>query len=348
MSTSASEPALVERALAGDRAAFDELAEPYRRELHIHCYRMLASLHEAEDLVQESLLRAWRGLRTYRGRGPVRAWLYKIATNTCLNHLRRRPRIVVPGHAERSGKPSVMDIPWLEPFPDALPEAADPLADPAERVAARATTSLAFLCAVQMLPAVQRAVLILRDVLEFPAKEVAAILETTPTAVHSALRRARARLSPDIRTEPPLAARPADAEEEMLVRRFVRAWEAADIPTLVELLAKDATLAMPPTPIWFRGRKAIGEFLATVPADGRLDQIPLVRTRANGSPAVAAYMPEEGDGDTHCAYGVMVLTLKRGAIGAITGFADPDLFRLFELPKAITPAMARTRARGRP
>ncbi|MGH2727712.1 MAG: sigma factor-like helix-turn-helix DNA-binding protein, partial [Actinomycetota bacterium] len=225
---------------------------------------------------------------------------------------------------EHVARPAAMDVSWLEPYPDAL------LQDPADRAVERSRTSLAFLCAVQLLPPLQRAVLILRDVLEFPAKDVALLLESTPTAVHSALRRARARLTPDVRSEPPLSHRKPDPDEEMLVRRFVRAWEAADIPTLVGLLARDATLAMPPTPIWFRGREAIGEFLSKVPADGHLDQIPLVRIGANGAPAVAAYMP--GSDGVPEAYGVMVLTIAHGSIAAITGFADPDLFRLFGLP----------------
>ena len=325
------EAGLVERATDGDRGAFDALVEPYRRELHVHCYRMLASLHDAEDMVQESLLRAWRGLRTYQGRGSVRAWLYKIATNTCLNHLRRRPRVVVPSDAEDQGtRPASMDISWLEPYPDAQLH----VGDPADAAVARAETSLAFLCAVQMLPPLQRAVLILRDVLEFSAKEAAAALDTTPTAVHSALRRARARLTPDVLAAPPLGHLEPRPEEETLVRRFVRAWEAADIPGLVELLAADATLAMPPAPVWFRGREAIGEFLSTVPAGGRLDRIPLVRVRANGAPAVAAYMGE-GDAGPAAAYGVMVLTIAQGRVAAITGFAEPDLFRLFELPATV-------------
>ena len=333
---------LAERALAGDRRAFDALVEPYRRELHVHCYRMLASLHDAEDLVQESLLRAWRGLSTYRGRGPVRAWLYKITTNTCLNHLRRRPRVVVPADLdERGPRPGAMEILWLEPYLDGLSDAQH---DPAAHAVARDKTSLAFLCAVQLLPPLQRAVLILRDVLDFSAKETAEALDTTPVAVDSALRRARARLAPDVKAEPPFAERKPAPEEEMLVRRFVRAWEAADIPTLVGLLARDATLAMPPAPIWFRGREAIGEFLSTVPAEGHLERIPLRRIRANGAWAVAAYMPGER-ADRADAYGIMVLTIADGEIAAITGFADPDLFRIFGLPPSLEPGSPRASAR---
>jgi RNA polymerase sigma-70 factor (ECF subfamily) len=193
-------------------------------------------------------------------------------------------------------------------------------------------TSLAFLCAVQLLPPLQRAVLILRDVLDFSAKEVAEVLDSTPSAVHSALQRARKRLDPEVRTQPPFASRPVAREEELLVRRFVRAWEAADIAGLVALLAQDATLAMPPAPMWFRGRDAIGQFLSTVPAEGRLDLIPLVPTRANGESAVAAYMPAEAT-ERPEAYGIMVLTVRKGTITDITGFADPSLFPLFGLPQ---------------
>ncbi len=335
MSGVAAETELVERALAGDHRAFDSLVEPYRHEIHVHCYRMLASLHDAEDLVQESLLRAWRGLRTFKGNAPVRAWLYKIATNTCLNHLRRRPRVVVPADADEPGsRPAVMELFWIEPYPD------ERSADPAERAITRSQTSLAFLCAVQLLPPLQRAVVILRDVLDFSAKEVAALLDTTPAAIHSALQRARVRLSPELRAEPPFAGRDAAPEEELLVRRFVRAWEAGDVPSLVRLLAEDATLAMPPAPVWFRGREAIGEFLSTVPAEGHLERIPLVRVRANGTHAVAAYMP--GEQAVPEAYGIMVLTIEGDRITAITGFANPALFPRFGLPAILNTATART------
>ncbi|MCA1832409.1 MAG: RNA polymerase subunit sigma-70 [Actinomycetota bacterium] len=328
---------LVERALAGDRRAFDDLISPYLREIHVHCYRMLGSLHDAEDLVQEASLRAWRGLRTYRGSGPVRAWLYKIATNTCLNHLRRRPRVVVPADSEPASgsRPPAIEVFWLEPYPDSLLEREDPGADPETRAVAASKTSLAFLCAVQLLPPLQRAALILRDVLEFSAKETAAVLDTTPAAVNSAVQRARSRLAPDVLAEPPLASRRPAPEEEILVRRFVRAWEAADISALVDILAEDAILAMPPTPIWFRGSSAIGEFLSTVPADGHLELIPLVRTRANDQPAVAAYVPDSKTGRPQ-AYGIMVLGASGASIKHITGFADPDLFRLFGLPLSLS------------
>jgi RNA polymerase sigma-70 factor, ECF subfamily len=330
---------LVDRAVGGDRLAFERLVAPYRRELHVHCYRMLGSLHDAEDMVQETLLRAWRGLGGLQERSSVRAWLYKIATNTCLNQLRKRPRVVVPASyepADHAVPPPAAEVPWLEPYPDRLLAAGDEPPDPAEEVTRRMTTSLAFLAAVQLLPARQRAVLILREVLAFPAAEVAELLETTPAAVDSALQRARRRLDAgvDSALQPALLARPRSAEDDRLVEQFVAAWERTDIDGLVALLAHDAVLAMPPTPVWFRGRAAIGEFFATVPADGHLDQIRLVRTDANGLPALAAYHRDPATG-SFCAYGVMVFAVERGAITTVTGFPNPDLFPYFDLPAGL-------------
>jgi RNA polymerase sigma-70 factor, ECF subfamily len=334
---------LVDRAVGGDRLAFERLVAPYRRELHVHCYRMLGSLHDAEDMVQETLLRAWRALGGLQERGSVRAWLYKIATNTCLNQLRKRPRVVVPASyepADHGVPPPSAEVPWLEPYPDRLLAAGGGAGgavggvapDPAEEATRRMTTSLAFLAAVQLLPARQRAVLILREVLAFPAAEVAELLETTPAAVDSALQRARRRLDAGARGgQPALLARPRSAEDDRLVEQFVAAWERTDIDGLVALLAHDAVLAMPPTPVWFRGRAAIGEFFATVPADGHLDQIRLVRTDANGLPALAAYLRDPATG-SFCAYGVMVFAVEGGAITAVTGFPSPDLFPYFDLP----------------
>jgi RNA polymerase sigma-70 factor (ECF subfamily) len=306
-----------------DRLAFEQLVEPYRGELHVHCYRMLGSLHDAEDVVQESLLRAWRGLDGFEGRSSLRAWLYKIATNTCLNHLRKRPRVVVPAGYAPSADPPVVEVPWLEPYPDRLH-------DPAEQVSRRMTTSLAFATAVQLLTARQRAVLILRDVLSFSTAEVADLLDTTPAAVDSTLRRARRRLVVDRTPAPPAV---TDEDEDRLVLRFVAAWERADIDGLVAMLAEDAILAMPPIAASFRGRPAIREFLATVPAEGRLELIRLRRVVANGQPALAAYAPNPTTGRLE-AYGIMVLTIDPVAdtITAITGFPDPTLFPAFGLP----------------
>jgi RNA polymerase sigma-70 factor (ECF subfamily) len=332
--TATAEAQLVDQARSGDRTAFDRLVAPYRRELHVHCYRMLGSLHDAEDLTQETLLRAWRGLGGFAGRSTVRAWLYKIATNACLNDLRRRPRLVVPADyppAGRSAPPPGAEVSWLEPYPDRL--LLDD-ADPADAATRRLTTSLAFLTAVQLLSARQRAVLVLRDVLAFTTAEVAELLETTIVAVDSALRRARRRVAANVPdsagsgTEAAHQPSPADAD---LIDRFVAAWERADVDGIVALLAEDAVLTMPPTPLWFRGPADIGEFFATVPADGHLDQIDLVRTSANGLPALAAYAPDPATGHRQ-AYGVMVFATRDHAISQITGFPDPRLFAFFGLP----------------
>ena len=335
--TAGREADLVGLAIGGDRDAFERLVLPYRRELHVHCYRMLGSLHDAEDLVQDTLLRAWRSLDTLEQRGSLRAWLYRIATNACLNQLRRRPRVVVPAAYRASGTgaaPLTAEVPWLEPYPDRLLAPAERETDPAEQATRRLTTSLALLTAVQVLSPRQRAVLILRDVLGFSGAEVAAQLETSPTAVDSALRRARRRLPVEVRDAPTDAAPTPRIDDERLVRRFVAAWERADVDGLVALLARDAVLAVPPTPAWFRGRSAIGEFLASIPAGGHLEQIPLLPTHANGQPAVAAYMPDPDTG-RHRAYGIMVLTIHGGAISGITGFADPGLFPSFALPEVV-------------
>jgi RNA polymerase sigma-70 factor, ECF subfamily len=333
---------LVDRAVDGDRRAFERLVAAHRAELHVHCYRMLGSLHDADDMVQEALLRAWRNLGSLRDHGSVRAWLYKIATNTCLNELRKRPGVVVPSGYEPAGPaapPPLAEVPWLEPYPDRLLAAPAAAPDPGDEVTRRMTTSLAFLAAVQLLPARQRAVLILRDVLAFSAAEVAELLDTSPTAVDSALQRARRRLDAGIRDQLPLAApgSSTSGEEDRLVAQFVAAWERTDIDALVALLTDDAVLAMPPMPAWYRGRDAIGEFFATVPAGGHLDQIRLVPTRANGTAALAAYAPDPPTGQLR-AYGIMLFSAAGGAITGITGFPDPGLFSYFELPQSHPPA----------
>jgi RNA polymerase sigma-70 factor (ECF subfamily) len=313
------EATLLAVARTGDEDAFRGLTAPYVRELQLHCYRMLGSVHDAEDLLQETLLRAWRRLDTFAGRASFRRWLYTIATNACLNALERQPRVLLfpsgdPVAAEGS-PPATATIENLQPYPDSLL----PETDPATRLDQRESVALAFLAAIQHLPPRQRATLLLRDVLGWSAAEVAELLETTVTAINSALQRARATL--DTRPAP----RPTDEEEQELLRRFVDAWERVDIGGLVALLRKDAVLAMPPTPLWFRGRDAVGEFFATVPAGGDLARITLVPTRANGRPALAAYHDGEG-------YGIMVFEVAHGAIAEIVGFADATLFPVFGLP----------------
>jgi RNA polymerase sigma-70 factor (ECF subfamily) len=302
----------------GDGDAFRRLVAPHERALHVHCYRMLGSYHDAEDATQETLLRAWRGLPAYQPLAPLRHWLMRIATTTCLKAIERRGRIAAA---------TTVDVSYLQPYPDRLLDqlsAAD--ADPAAVVARRDSVALAFIAALQLLPASQRAVLILRDVLAWSASEVADLLGTSVPAVNSALQRARARLDGGLAA--PAAS--ADPDERRVLDAFLRAWHANDIPALAALLRDDVTLAMPPQAILIAGRAAVAEFFATVPAGGRLDTILLRIVRANGHPALAAYLPDEG-GECR-GYGIMVLTLAGGRVATITGFPDPDLFGLFGLP----------------
>lgn len=338
------ERSLVAAALAGDERAFAELVAPYRRELHLHCYRMLGTLQDAEDALQETLLRAWRRLAGFEGRSAVRAWLYRIATNVCLTALARRgrrnelPRPAGEVQSVELPPGDEGDVLQLAPYPDRL---LDELGDgggvgPEARYEQREALELAFVTAVQVLPARQRAALLLRDVLGFSASEAADLLETSVASVNSALQRARARLEEE-RREGWLSRRHAMTSrrgEAELVRRFVAAWQAVDIERLVGLLTEEALLTMPPLPLRFVGREAIGSFFATVPAGGRLDRIRLVPTRANRQPALAAYVEDPVDG-VHRAYGIMVLSLEGDAINAVVGFADPTLFSRFGLPSTL-------------
>jgi RNA polymerase sigma-70 factor, ECF subfamily len=302
------EAALLAAAREGDEHAFAQLTGRYRRELQVHCYRMLGSLEDAEDLVQETMLRAWRRLGGFEGRTSLRRWLYRIATNACLNVLEREPRVLLFPAGEPE-PPAIARVSWLEPYPDSLV----PDADPQARIDLRESVALAFLAAIQHLPPRQRAMLLLFDVLGWSATEIAELLETSVAAVNSGLQRARGTLE----TRP--AARPTEAEEHALLERFVDAWERVDIQGLVELLREDAVMTMPPEDVWFRGAAAIGEFFATVPAEGDLARIRLVPTTANLRPALAAYF----DGR---AYGIMVFELEGGRIAEIVGFADAARF----------------------
>jgi RNA polymerase sigma-70 factor, ECF subfamily len=308
------EATLVAAARDGDEHAFAQLTGPYRRELQVHCYRMVGSLHDAEDLVQETMLRAWRRLDGFEGRTSLRRWLYRIATNACLNALEREPRVLLlPTGAD--DPPPLATVHWLEPYPDSLlPD------DPQAQLDLRESVALAFLAAIQHLPPRQRAMLLLFDVLGWSAAEIAELLETSVAAVNSGLQRARATL------EARPVARPAEEEERVVLERFVRAWEHVDVDGLVELLREDAVMAMPPEPAWFPGAAAIGEFFATVPAEGDLTRIKLVPTRANLRPALAAYL----DGEP---YGLMVFEIHDGRIAEIVGFADAaKSFDRFGLP----------------
>jgi RNA polymerase sigma-70 factor (ECF subfamily) len=311
-------------ARAGDGEAFRALVAPHLRALHVHCYRMLGSYADAEEAVQEATLRAWRGLAGYQGTGPLRHWLYRITTTTCLKMINRRGRDPIASTAE---------VAWLQPYPDTLlDELADTDADPAAIAERRESVALAFVAALQLLPATQRAVLILREVLGWSAREVADLLDTTVAGVNSALQRARATLAAPATLSGP---RQLSSREQRVLDGFLRAWHACDIPALAALLRDDVTLTMPPQAIRIVGRDAVAGFFATVPADGRLDLIRLVVTRANGHPTLAAYLPDDSTGDCR-GYGIMVLTITDDQVATITGFPDPDLFPIFDLPTTTT------------
>jgi len=329
---------LLAAARAGDGDAFDALTGPYVRELRAHCYRMLGGVHDAEDVVQETLLRAWRRLDGFQGRASVRAWLYKIATNACLDLLDSRARRVLPSALVPPSDPSaepappMTDVAWLQPYPVVLWEPVDAGADPAVGYDRREAIELAFVAAVQYLPARQRATLLLCDVLGCSAKETARVLETSTASVTSALQRARAtlaaKLPPDARDRHMAA---SSADEAALVARYLRAWHAADIDALVALMRADVDMAMPPTPSWYHGRDNVGVYLARLFA-GDGGRLRLVETRANAQPALAVYAR---DGSEHHAFAVKVLTVHGGLITQITGFVDPDLFAWFGLPARV-------------
>ena len=287
-----------------DATAFRALVEPYRRTLEVHCYRMLGSVHDAEDAAQETLLRAWRSLDRFEGRSSVNTWLYRIATNVCLDELERRPK-----RAE----------PVVEPYPDErLDEAEGPLADPAARYAAREGMELAFLTAIQWLPGRQRAVLILRDVLGWSAAEVAGLLDTTPAAANSALQRARATIEGELGVRP---VAPARAGERELLRRYVDAWEQADIAALVALLRDDAVITMPPQPA-IHGAAAIGAFMERVSARYDLVATP---SAANRQPAVALY-ERTGDGGL-LPHRLLLLDVEDGRIAQLHAFGAETISR---------------------
>lgn len=335
------EEELIEEARGGDDDAFRRLIEPYIGELHLHCYRMLGSLHDAEDVVQEVMLRAWRHLKGFQGRSSFRGWLYRIATNRCLTaaaQARPRPGGGLGGASipPPPNAPEVEVVP-LEPYPDALLDKIEASTEsPAGRYDLRESVQLAFLATIQLLPPRQRAVLLLRDVLDWSPSEIAALLGSTVAGVNSAVQRARSSLDRHRRAGrlPPDRAQPSSEVERTLVRRFISAWDAVDIEGLVTLLKEDALLTMPPFPLAYRGRAAIAEFFATVPAAGALDQIRLVPTRANRQPAVAAYARDSARGYFE-PYGLMVLSLDGEVIAEITGFADPTLFPHFGLPERL-------------
>ena len=312
---------------------FTSLTGRFRGELLAHCYRMLGSIDEAEDLVQETYLRAWRSFEGFEGRSSVRTWLYRIATNVCLTAIERRGRRPLPsglgGPAEDAEAPVVagLEVPWLQPFPYAL--LAAERADPAAVAVSRAGIRLAFVAALQYLSARQRAVLVLRDVLEWPAAEVADLLGTTSTAVNSVLRRARAQLAQALPAEDDLA-EPVEPDRRALLDRFAAALENADASALAELLREDVALEMPPLLTWFTGRPAVARFVAShlLTEPGRLRLVPVM---ANGQSAFAVYQREPGGG--HHAHAVLVLTVTKTGIARIVSFQSPGLFGSFGLPQ---------------
>jgi RNA polymerase sigma-70 factor (ECF subfamily) len=326
-------------ARAGDEGAFRRLVDPHRRELTAHCYRMSGSLHDAEDLLQESLLRAWKGLAAFEGRSSVRTWLYKVATSACLDAVdRRRPRALPldlgpPADPDAPMPPPRLEPVWLEPCPEALYEDASP--SPEARYGARESVALAFLTALQLLPARQRAVLILRDVLGWEAGECAELLDDSVASVNSALQRARATVASRAEKKHHAPLRADSHETASLLARYVRAWEEADVDALVALLHEDATLSMPPLPAWIRGATAIGASIRAMvlPPEAR-GRLRLVPTRANGLPALAAYQRDAASGE-YRAGAIHVLEIAGDRIEAITAFLDPSLFASFGLPAAI-------------
>ncbi|MBA3866367.1 MAG: sigma-70 family RNA polymerase sigma factor [Solirubrobacterales bacterium] len=330
--------ATLERARAGDEEAFRALTDPHRRELQVHCYRILGSVQDAEDLVQETLLAAWRGLAEFEGRASLRAWLYRIATNRCLNALRdsgRRPQDVIGSNPPAGApEPTRWGEPiWLQPYPDSLLEGLPDRAEgPDARYETKEAVGLAFVSGLQRMPPQQRAVLVLRDVLGYRAAEVAAMLDSTEAAVNSALQRARAGIetAPE---RPEGGALPDSPAQRALLSDFAEAFERGDVDALVALMTEDAWIRMPPQPHEYRGRAAIAEFLRTR-APIRGGGVRLVPTRANGQPAFAYYLDDPNAGVAH-ADGVFVLTLRGEEISAITRFGDTGVLPYFGLPRTL-------------
>jgi RNA polymerase sigma-70 factor (ECF subfamily) len=324
------------RARAGDEAAFAARVEPYRPELRLHCYRILGSLQDAEDQLQETLLAAWRGLEGFEGRASLRAWLYRIATNRCLNALRdrnRRPQ-EVPSMVEPPEPTRLAEPIWLEPYPDVLLEGlVDTTPGPEARYDTRESVGLAFVAALQHLPPRQRAALVLHDALGFRTAEVAEMLDTSEASAKGALQRARAtvdaRLTDDGRERAPL---PSSAGERKLAGRFAIALESGDTDRIVSLLTDDAWLTMPPQPYEYQGGETIARFLHDRTAlHGTLRLVP---TRANGQPAFGCYLPDPQTAIAR-AYGLFVLTLTDDRISAITWFGERSLLAHFGLPRTI-------------
>ena len=346
---------LLAAARTGDERAYADLVEPHRGELHAHCYRMLGSVQDAEDALQDALIRAWRGLPRFEGRSSLRSWLYKIATNACLDAIARRPKRVLPieygppaGPEDGIAKPLVESV-FIEPYPDELLDIGDRLLGPEARYEQRESVELAFVAALQHLPAKQRAVLILREVLGFSAAETANVLDTTVQSINSALQRARKAAEERLPDESQQATlwTLGDKRLQELVETYMTAWEAGDVETIVAMLTDDVTLTMPPMPTWFQGRAGVRDFLTRfafadqqqrrqlVSFAGEVRRVRLVPTRANGQPAFAAYYWNDAE-NAYLPRALQVLTLRQGRIEDITGFVDAGLFGPFRLPERLT------------
>ncbi len=334
--------ALLAAARGGDEQAFGRLVEPYRGELQAHCYRMLGALQDSEDALQDSLLRAWRGLPGFERRSSLRSWLYSVATNSCIDLMGRRPKRVLPFEHGPPGDPRdelaapITEPVWLEPYPDELLDAGEPVVGPAGRYELRESVELAFGAALQHLPARQRAVLILRDALGFSAKEVAEALETTVGSVTSALQRARASIEDRLPAESQQANLRSigDNKARALVEGYVAAWEAADVDGVVALLTEDVALEMPPIPTWYRGREDAAEFFGSELFSGDHRDIRLLPTRANGQLAFGAYNKEPG-ADHYTPMNLHVLQLRGDRIAEIYAFLTADMHARFGLPERL-------------
>jgi RNA polymerase sigma-70 factor (ECF subfamily) len=330
--STAQERALLAAARAGDERAFQQLVQPRHNELHAHCYRMLGSVHDAEDALQEALLRAWRGMRRFEGKSSLRSWLYRIATNTCLDAIGKRPKRVLPidygpgaDPHDAPGTPLVESV-WIEPYPDEL-LGGDAFASPEATYEQRESVELAFVAALQHLPAQQRAVLILRAVLGFSAREVAEALETTVAAVNSALQRARRTVDeklPD-RSQQETLRTVGDARLKEIVERYMAAIQSGDVDRVMALLTEEPTWSMPPMPMWFRGRETVAAFLADYPLRERWRHVP---TRASGQLAVGCYLWDEAREGYFIAV-LDVLTLRGELVDDVTAFLAPWLFQRF-------------------
>jgi RNA polymerase sigma-70 factor, ECF subfamily len=337
-----SDEQLLDAARRGDHDAFADLVGPHRARLRAHCYRMLGSLPDADDALQDTLLRAWRGLARFEGRSSLRSWLYTIATNASLRAIEKRPKRVLPVDYGPAADPhrlpaeALTEPVWLEPYPDAELGVAADLLGPDARYEQRESIELAFTAALQHLPARQRAVLILRDVLGFSARKTAEVLATTPVSVDSALQRAHKTIDERVPANSQQATLRAlgDSEVRARVNRFADAWETHDVDALVAMLADDARMTMPPQPSWYQGRDAIATFLGLGPLSPE-KRFLLHPITANAQPALAAYIWSQQTGAFE-AESIIVLTLRHDSIEEITAFRTPELFPRFRMPRAAT------------